>query len=151
MRLSGSGNYSGFVGKLNCPDCLGSAPVALDRSREVPQSPEGDFRRPLFSSSSARRGAFVQTSCPEVGLHTHIDWLRMRLVKPGVQFLQLFRRQRINGAFNALDCCQAHRVSTFQRGEDGQVSMRYLGLRGLSGAAFVTASRWIAMVGGGEE
>jgi hypothetical protein len=51
---------------------------------------------------------FVETPRFKVGLNLGIDEVRMMAVKPQVQFVQLLRRERIDGAFNLLDSGYTH-------------------------------------------
>jgi hypothetical protein len=51
---------------------------------------------------------FVETPRFKVGLNLGIDEVRVIAVKPQVQFVQLLRRERIDGAFNLLDSGYTH-------------------------------------------
>jgi len=60
----------------------------------------------LFVVQSAAN-RLVQTARRKVGLYPSIDGLRVALVKPGVQLIQLLRRQRIDCTFDFLYRIQA--------------------------------------------
>jgi len=56
----------------------------------------------LFVVQGAMNG-LVETARSKVGLNAGVYGLRMVPVKPQVQFVQLFRRERVYRTFNLLD------------------------------------------------
>jgi hypothetical protein len=61
----------------------------------------------FFVVQSAMDG-FVETARRKIGLNASVDGLRTILVKPGVQFFQLLRRERSDGALDFLHGVQTH-------------------------------------------
>jgi hypothetical protein len=56
----------------------------------------------LFVVQSETNG-LVETARHKIGLNASVEWLRVMLVTPRVQFFQLLRAERSYGAFDFLD------------------------------------------------
>lgn len=95
------------------------------RTVGAPESPGGTMghiaplKGPGISGLIVGDSAFYKLIQPpgfKIGLNPGIDRLGLMVIEPSIEFLDLLRRQRLNGAFDFLYGVQAHQPSLYEPG-----------------------------------